>query len=300
MNKKLTIIFIVFLSFLVLGFCGYRSFRLPNKKEVIGVKVNNLQYKAKNIPEFARQDFLLFVQQLDADEKKAFKRKKVDRQNIERNIKILKDQGIWDGLIFGLKGISFEEYYRSFQDSQKTFQLQLDNLLKKVENKEDLESFREELEKLRQKHLEDIDVFVDFAKEIQEEAKKPVPFLATWTGIGILIFICVICSLVTFFILADELSVETIANKEHLVSLLLLFFIIYLSQFIIFPLLSLKMCYFSETYKHFFRNKFKAFSLFIIIPFTPLVLIFFVDKYNKDEDNDQDDLKNIEALNPAI
>ena len=293
-NKdKIVIIFTFFLSFLVLGFCGYRSFRLLNEKDEEIVRVGNLQYKAKNIPKFARQDFLLFAQQLDVDEKKAFKIKKVDRQNIERNIKILKDQGIWDGLIFGLKGISFEEYYRSFQDSQKAFQLQLDELLKKVENKEDLESFREELEKLRQKHSEDIDVFVDFAKEIQEEAQKPIPFFATWIGIGISVAICLIVTFILTVATQKNGKIKAILDaadkkpslkkvlpetiREQVLDYLFCFltfcfFAVYLPlQFIIFPLLncllSLKISSFRETYKHYFYNKFKTFSLFM----TPVI-----------------------------
>ena len=299
---KIVIIFIVFLSFLVLGFWGYRSFHLPNKKEVIGVKVNNFQYKAKNIPEFARQDFLLFVQQLDADEEIVFGEKKVDRQNIERNIKILKDQGIWDGLCVEPGKITkcpnyIQDLYISIQDSQKAFQLQVDELLKKTEEEKDLESFRKELKKLREKHQKDIDVFVEFTQRIQKEAKEPIPFFATWIGMGISVVICLI---VTFILAMSKYrevskaitnfknysSADDIAKKDSLIEKTLLdsirkevleylallmycFFIVYLPlHFLIFPFincfLSLKMSSFRETYKHYLYNKFKFCSLFMV------------------------------------
>ena len=304
MNKnKVVIIFIIFFL-LFLGQC-YRSFYLSNKDEEIEVKIDNFQYKAKDVPEIARQEFFLFLNQVDNDEKRIFKRKKVDRQNLKKNIEILKKQGIWDGLLIE-SDIDFEEYYRSLQDSQKTFQLQLDELLKKVEEEKNLASFREELKKLRQKYKEDIDVFAEFAFRIQKEAKEPMPFFATWAGIGISIAICLTVSFIFSSLSFNDWSERRKAmwsvkkdrrvlqrikmeyEKERkgkclgtLFLIFLAFFIIYFPlQFQIFPLLNclltLKMRSLREIYKHYLSNKFKFFSLFIIIPIIIFILMLIV------------------------
>ena len=185
-KKKITIIFIVFLSLLLLRqffrqWCEYSFRSLTEIEEEL--KINTFQYEDQNVPEFARQDFLLFMQQINADEEKIFSEKKIyrlDLENLEENIKILKNLKIWDRL-FIEPGVTFEEYYHSIQDSQKAFRFQLDKLLEKVEEEKNLESFREELKKLREKHQKDIDVFADFIQRINEEVlKTPTLFFDLW------------------------------------------------------------------------------------------------------------------------
>ena len=303
---KIVIILITFLSFLFLGQWCYRSFYSPNKDgEIIEIKVDNFQYKAKNIPEIARKDFLLFVQQLDADEKKIFAKKKVDRKNIEKNIEILKDQGIWDGLLIESEAmraeVDFEEYYNFIQDLQNNFQLKLDRRLKWVEKEKDLESFRAELKELRVKHRKDTNLLAEFAQKIQEEAEKPMPFFATWIGIAISVIICLIVCLLFSGIPGTEISNKIkgeIEKKTHLAldevvaelkeftideakkyskSLIVLFLAVYFPlQLLIFPLIdSLLLLSLREPYKYRFYNKIKL-SLFFVFPviLTLIVTLF--------------------------
>ena len=265
-RDRIVIIFTIFLSLLVVGKCFYYSFRSPEENEKIEVKIDGLQDKIENIPEIAREDYLLFLDQLEDGEKEAFRKKKVDRKNLKKNIETLKEQGIWDGLYIEPESeVDFEKYYCLLQDSQKAFRLRLDRLLKKVEKEKDLASFREGLEKLRQERKKYIDVFAEFGYRIQEETKEPMPFFASYAGIGISVTISLIVSLI-------------IAIQKHSSGALPISFLIIhlLSHLLIFPLinclLSLKMSSFIETYKHYFANKFKSFFL-LIIPFLTIVYI---------------------------
>ena len=265
MIKRIVIAFVIFLVLLVIGRGCYRSFRLPEENENIEVKIDGLQDKIENIPEIAREDYLLFLDQLEDDEKEAFRKKKVDRKNLKKNIETLKEQGIWDGLYIEPESeVDFEKYYCSLQDSQKAFRLRLDRLLKKVEKEKDLASFREELEKLRQERKKYIDVFAEFGYRIQEETKEPMPFFATWIGLGISVAISLIVSLIIVVLLRKNNNFS-----ECLLAISISFLIIHLlSQLLIFPLinclLSLKMSSFKETYKHYSSNKFKNVFLYAV------------------------------------
>ena len=135
---------------------------------------------------------MLFRQQLDDYKQKVTDEKQVHQEDLEKSIEILKEQGIWDNEIL------FSKDYKEYLDLQEAFQLRLHELLKKVEKEKDLASFREELEKLGEKSKKDIDAFVDLGQRIIEEAKKPVPFFATWIGLVISV---ITCSIVSFFIL---------------------------------------------------------------------------------------------------
>ena len=276
-NKiKIVIIFTIFLYFLVLGYC-YRSFHSSNKDEEI--EICGFRYEIKGVPKIARQYFLMFAQGLKDHEEKVFKKRKLKRQDVEKNIKILKDQGIWDGLTFELKEEGFAEHYRSLQESQKAFQLQFEEFLEKVKEAKNLNL--ESLENLLQENILALNTeysinshnLVCFAKIVQEE-------------VGISVAICLIASLIFTLLQRSD-------TRKHLS--VLLFFIIYIpAQFIIFPLLncllSLKMSYFKEIYKHYSCNKFKNFSLFIV-PIISLVLILitnFIIKPKKVELGEKD------------
>ena len=258
---KIVITLAVFVSLLPFGIWCYRSFRSSHEnKEIIEV----------------RRDLSLFLQQLDDYEQKVIEEKKVRQDDFEKNIEILKDQGIWDGLLIESGStkveVDFEEYYNStIKDSQEKFKIQLGKLLEKLEKEKNLESFRKELEKLGKERKKDVDAFAEFAQRVQTEAKKPIPFFATWVGLEISIATCLI---VTFIILF-------LSSQKYPSLLLYLFPIIYFpSQFLIFPLinclLSLKMSTLRETYKHYFANKFKTFSLFITPFVWELVVVFIV------------------------
>ena len=304
---KIVITLVVFVSFLLLGRWCYHSFRSSNENEEIEVRIDNdnFEYEVKNIPESVRKDFLLFIQKLNADEKKIFKKKKVNREKVEENIEILKDQGIWDGLLFE-SGVNFEEYYNStIKDSQEKFKIQLDKLLEKLEKEKNFESFYAELTELGIKHRKNANMFAEFAQRVQTEAEKPMPFFATWVGLGISIAICLI---VTFIISSSKFSSisDNVKNEkkkiekfsisdeeknkkiqrfrseqvsEYLLSLALLFFVIHLfSQFLIFPLIDCLLLLFlqepslREPYKYRFYNKFKISSLFIVPVFWFLIV----------------------------
>ena len=224
MNKgKLVIIFVILLSSFVIG-GGYYSFFYSLNKE-----------KELDVFEVAKKDIVLLCQQLHDYEQKVIEEKKVRQEDLEKSIEILKDQGIWDGLLVEQKdgdddeetpqekkvdrenleeiikilkdqgildelhaesGVNFEKYHSAIQESKKAFQLQLDELLKKVEKEKNLESFRKELEKFSKEYKKRICAFTEFAQKIQEEARKPMPFCATWIG---LVLSAVIIPLIAYY-----------------------------------------------------------------------------------------------------
>ena len=189
-KNKLVIIFVILLSSFVVG--GGCYFLLRNKSK----KVDFFKEKEKDVLEIAKKDVLLFRQQLDDYKQKVTDEKQVHQEDLEKSIETLKEQGIWEG-----EDLGFEKSYKEYLDvihETGTFQLQLDELLEKVEKEKDLASFREELEKLSEKSKKDIDAFVDLKQRIQEEAKKPMPFLATWIGLISIIIIFVISGYVIF------------------------------------------------------------------------------------------------------
>ena len=186
MNKnKVVIIFAILLSFFIVGGGCYSLLRRNKVQEI---------EKEPDVLEVAKKDILLFRQQLN-DYKQE---RKVCQEDLEKSIEILKDQGIWKG-----KKLKFDKRYKEYLDvvnETDAFQLRLDELLEKVEEERNLESFREELEKLSKKYKKDIDV----PHRIQEEAKKPMPFLATWIG---LIF-SVIFSLVAYYVIFYKIFIS--------------------------------------------------------------------------------------------
>ena len=135
MNKgKLVIIFVILLSSFVIG-GGYYSFFYSLNKE-----------KELDVFEVAKKDIVLLCQQLHDYEQKVIEEKKVRQEDLEKSIEILKDQGLWDNETFF--GKDYKEFLDTAQSTIKNFQLQLDELLKKVEKEKNLESFRKELEKI--------------------------------------------------------------------------------------------------------------------------------------------------------
>ena len=289
-RNRIVIIFVIFLSLLLIGQCFYYFFCLPKENEKIEAKIDGIQYEIENVSEIARKDFLLFLDHLKADEKEAFRKKKVDCDHLDENIETLKDQGIWN--VLRVKpGVNFESYYCSLQDSQKAFLFQLDELLEKVEKEKDLASFREGLEKLRQEHQKYTDVFAEFGYRIQEETKEPMPFFASYAGIGISVAISSIVSFLIFQLLVFHQKKE---NKDpDLITLLLLsssfyLFLLFLVFSLINCLLSLKMSPLKEIYKHYFCNKVKTFSLFFI-PVLAMFILFLVFILNLSSDDLNDD-----------
>ena len=109
-RDRIVIISVIFLSLLVIG-KGCYSFRSPKENEKIEVKIDGLQDKIENIPEIAREDYLLFLDQLEDDEKEAFRKNRKNKIIVKRNIETLKEQ----------KEVSVEyciKYYISFFQSQ--------------------------------------------------------------------------------------------------------------------------------------------------------------------------------------
>lgn len=183
---KIVIIFIIFLYFFVLG-GGYYYF--SKDKEV--------NVSEKNILQIAQKDILMFQQKIDAYQQKVTNEKKINQENLEENIKTLKDLGIWESWYEE----GYKEYFDAVQSSQNNFQLQLDELLKKVEKEKNLKSFRKRLRKLSKKRKEEIDekadTLVKIAEKIKEDAERPMPFCFTWKGV---ITLVIISSLIPLFI----------------------------------------------------------------------------------------------------
>ena len=266
-KNKLVIIFVILLSSFVVGGGCYSFFYLRNESKEIEKEPKEME-KESDVLEIAKKDVLLFRQQLDDYKQKVIDEEKAHQEDLEKSIEILKEQGIWEG-----EDLGFEKSYKEYLDvihETGTFQLQLDELLEKVEKEKDLASFREELEKLSEKYKKDIDAFVELRQRIQEEAKKPVPFFATWIG---LVISAITCPVVSFFILmflkessiCKSISPTIVKIGGVLISLLIGGFL----QLLIFPLinclLSLKMSSFREIYKHWFYNRYKF--LFLIFFF---------------------------------
>ena len=109
---------------------------------VIGGGYYSLFYK--EIDSFKEKEsnvFALFNQQLDEYKQKVTNEKKINQENLEKNIKTLTDLGIWNWF-----KDDYEAYLDAVQSSQKAFGFQLDKLFEKVEKDKDLKSFHEELE----------------------------------------------------------------------------------------------------------------------------------------------------------
>ena len=291
-NKVIIIILATFLSFVLGGGCYYffawrTKVSVPESKEVSAPE--------DDVPEVARRDLQLFFQEI-ADyeqEVKAIAEKNIDRESIDKNIKILKDQGIWEELGFESE---YSEYYNNFQSSRDTFKLRISELLEKVKKEKDLESFREELKKLseemKKKSVELAVMFADLAERIQSEVQPPVPFIATWIG---LLFLAINCSVISFFILRfsqDNIPCvrdcakckEDVTRDKNYICLIHIFL-----QFLIFPLInylfSLKMRTLREIYKHYFCNLLKLTSLALSIFILANFLIFVESSYKEYVDN---------------
>ena len=189
MNKNKNKLVLLFLSLFVIGGGGCYSLFYSRNKEFFK------EEKKPDILEIAKKDILLLCQQLDDYEQKVSDEKRVRQEDLEKSIEILKDQGLWDNEIFFSR--DYKEFLDTVQSAIKAFQLQLDELLKKVEKEKNLESFREELAKIGEEHKKRIDLFTNLAEKIRKEA-QPMPFFATWIG---LVISAAICSLISFFIL---------------------------------------------------------------------------------------------------
>ena len=187
-KNKIVIIFVVFLSFVFFVFGGLYYFK-DFKDEVP---------EEKNILQTTQEEILIFQQKIDDYQQKVNNEKKINQENIRKNIETLKNLGIWDWF-----KKDYKEYLDAVESSQKTTKLKLNELLEKVKKKEkDLASFREELEKLRQERKKNIDekadILVKISEKMKEEVEKPMPFFATWTAVILLSIICTIICIICF------------------------------------------------------------------------------------------------------
>ena len=283
MNKKVVIIFAILLSFFIVG--GGCYFLLRRNK------VQEIEKEEPDVLKVAKKDIFLCCQQLDDYKQKVIDENKVRQEDLEKSIKILKDQGIWDNEIF------FDKRYLDVIQESDAFQLQLYELLQKVETEEDLKSFRAELEKLSEKRKKDIDAFVEFGQRIKKEAEKPMPFFATWTGLAIL---AIIGPLISFFICQHLCQKQDEKDKDYCWAITILFVTHFFLQFLIFPLLncllSLKISSFREVYKHYFINVSKLLFLCLLFFVTSLLSanklvnggFFAVIPPEKDNESSQD------------
>ena len=268
MNKSKLVIIILatFLSF-VFGGGYYYFFWLSSKNKEVSVP--------ENVYEIAQNDVLLFFQKLMDYEQKVANEKNINQEIINKNAKILKDQGIWGELGFGS---DYNEYYDDFQSSQDAFQLRISELLEKVKKEKNLESFREELEELgeemKEKINENVETFAKLADRIQKEAEKPMPFFATWIGLLFLAITCPIISSSILDFLQKKINCEKCTSET--LDLFFLMLICFPLQFLIFPLInclfSLKMSTLREIYKHYCNNNFKC--LFLCVLFICLNCLF--------------------------
>ena len=287
-NKVIIIILATFLSF-ALGGGYYYFFCLSSKNEEVHVPED--KNKEVSVPEdvyeVAQNDVSLFLQKIVDYEQKAFNEKNINQEIVDKNMKILLDQGLWKGLGFESE---YREYLDKFQSSQDTFALRISELLEKVKKEKNLESFREELEKLSEETKKDInenvETFAKFANRAQEEAEKPMPISATWIG---LLFLAIICPIISFYILKflrESLNCE-VCVKSKVLNIIFLMIICFLLQFLIFPLInclfSLKMSTLKEIHKHYRNNNFK--SLFLCVMFICLNCSFGFECCREEEGN---------------
>ena len=289
-NKVVIITLVTFIFFALGGGCYYFFCLLDkNKKEVsvsedknkeVGVPEDKNKKEVsvpKDVYEIAQNDVSSAFQKIADYEQKIAAEKNINQwEDIDKSIKILQNQGIYEELSFES---DYKKYLDAVESSQEAAKLKLDELLEKVKKKEkDLASFREELEKISEEIKKNIsentEMLADLIEKIHEEAKKPVPFFATWIGLVISV---ITCPVVSFFILkflkekkftsycCSGQDQDRLTNIGIFIGIFFAFFL----QFLIFPLinclLSLKMSSFREIYKHWFYNRYKF--LFLIFFF---------------------------------
>ena len=213
-NKVVIIILVISFSFVVGGGCYYffclsgkskkvnisesdkkKEVDVPKIEKKISADKNKKVDVSEDVYEIARNDVSLLFQEIDDYEQKIVDKRNMHQEDIDKNVKILRDQGIWRG--FGFES-DYEDYLYVVQNSKKAIDLKIDKLLEKVKKDKDLKSFREELAKIGEEFKEKInksaETFDEIVERIQKEAEKPMPFLATWAGVIVLATICPIIS----------------------------------------------------------------------------------------------------------
>ena len=264
-SDKIVIIFIIFLSFFVIGGGYYYYFN--KDKEV----------NEKNILQITQKDILIFQQKMDAYQQKVITEKKINQENLKKNIKTLKDLGIWKDWYEK----DYEECLDAVQNSQNAVKLKLDKFLKKVEKEKNLKSFRKGLEKISKEQKKDItkkiDALAKIAKKIQEEAEKPMPFFATQRGVITLAVIYSLIPLFIFYVFSCNCQIE--GNCEQL-SCLIAFSYVFEIVFSFFNLLLVTTNCFKEMYKR-YLSLFKVLIL-LLLPPTIISFIFLCILYVKE------------------
>ena len=271
-NKVVIIILVISFSFVVGGGCYY-FFRLSGKSKKVNISESDKNEKvdvSEDVYEIARNDVSLLFQEIDDYEQKIVDERAFDQEDIDKNVRILKVQGIWDGFDFES---DYEDYLYAVQSSKDDAKFKINKLLEKVKKKEkSLESFREELEKIGEEIKKNIDenaeTFDEIAERIQKEAEKPMPFLATWIGIVVSV---IICPIISYFILLSLQKYKWCEKKEeegggHIIDFIFTMLICLPLQSLIFPLLncllSLKMSCFREIYILFIALSFFILNFF--------------------------------------
>ena len=284
-SKVIIILLATFFSF-VLGSGCYYFFYLSSKKKEVSVPKSNEQKEVSapkdDVSEVANRDLLLLLQEVIDYGKKLSAEKNINRENISKNIEILKDRGIWEKS--DLES-DHKKYLDDFQSANEAFQLQLKELLKKAKKKEkNLESFREELKKIgeenKKKSAEFVERLAKLAERIQEEV-QPMPFLATWIGLIISVITGSIISIPILKYLEDFLEDCCDCGEKNFL-VLINFFLCSLIFPLINCLLSLKISTFKEIYKHYiFYNCSKIIFLILSVILIPYFIVCCEENYQQ-------------------